>query len=106
MLCAMRFAPARTVVCKTVVVVALVAMATPSCGRRGPTAPSGPRALTIEDLVGDWSATIVTVTDSCYRFTWSPRPGGGGITGPLGPAPAVGTLGGTLSNGALSLALD
>jgi hypothetical protein len=75
-----------------------------SCGGGGPTQPSGPVA-TLDDLVGDWSGLIVTVTDLCYLFSWSPKPGAGGVTGPLGPE-NVGTLTGTLSNGTLSLAMD
>ena len=90
---------------RLVVIVAFVS-ATANCGGGGgPTTPSGTPASTIDDLVGDWSATIVTVTDSCYRFTWSPKPGAGGVTGPLGPD-NVGTFTGTLSNGTLSLVLD
>jgi hypothetical protein len=35
-----------------------------SCSK-GPEAPSEPAATIIDDLVGAWSATIVTPTDSC-----------------------------------------
>src|SRR5688572_23892039 len=89
----------------TVVAALSVLLMTAGCGSGGPTTPSGSAATTIDDLVGDWSATIVTVTDSCYRFTWSARPGAGGVTGPLGPE-NVGTFTGTLSSGTLSLSLD
>ena len=88
----------------TVVIASMIALTMVSCGG-GPAKPSGPAAATVDDLVGDWSATIVTVTELCYPFTWSARPGGGGVTAPLGPE-NVGTLTGTLSNGSVSFSLD
>jgi hypothetical protein len=80
-------------------------LSTAGCGGSGPTTPSGPAATTIDDLVGDWSATIVTVTDSCYRFTWSARLGAGGVTGSFGPE-NVGTFTAALSGDTVSLSLD
>ena len=84
-------------------VVLLFVVTIAACG--GNATPSGPAATTIEDLLGNWSATVVTASNSCYPFTWSPTLGAGGLTGPLGPE-NIGALTGTFSNGTVAFSLN